>query len=359
MISELEKMLQRVEYRLGQVKTSAEFYALKKEFLGRKGKLTLIFKQIKSRPSGERVRLGKFANETKEKLNELFQKADCKIFKLKAKSSKLKASPIDLTLPGTPRLRGRLHPLTKVQHQAVEIFKSLGFSVAEGPLIETEFYNFDALNIPKDHPARDLWDTFWLQGNQKIPNPKSQLQNKSQAQNSKFKTSGKLLLRTHTSPVQVRYMEKHNPPLRIVVPGRCFRYENPDATHNFEFYHLEGLMVDRAGKVSAAHFKWVIQVFFETFLGKKVEIRLLPDYFPFTEPSFEIGVRLDKKQDWLELAGAGMVHPKVFEAAGLNSNNWQGFAFGMGLERLAMLKYKVNDIRLFFEPDLRILRGFK
>jgi phenylalanyl-tRNA synthetase alpha chain len=247
---------------------------------------------------------------------------------------------------------GHLHPLTLVQREVLEIFQSMGFSVVLGPEIETEWYNFDALNIPKDHPARDMWDTFWLR------------QNDLKSQKSNLK-SERLLLRTHTSPVQVRYMEKRNPPLRIVVPGRVFRHEATDVSHEIQFYQLEGLMVDE--NVSAANFRAIIEEFLKRFFKQNIEIRLRPSYFPFTEPSFEIDVKIkakSKKQkakfskEWTELLGAGMVHPKVFEAVGLNPKNWQGFAFGIGLDRLAMLRYKINDVRLFYSGDLRFLKQF-
>ena len=262
---------------------------------------------------------------------------------------KCKKEKIDVTRPGKKITTGHLHPLTLVQREVLEIFQSMGFSVVLGPELETEWYNFDALNIPKDHPARDMWDTFWLKPECQMSNVKSQ----------------KFLLRTHTSPVQIRYMEKYNPPLRIVVPGRCFRHEATDASHDIQFYQLEGLMVDE--NVSAANFRAIIEEFLRRFFKEPVEIRLRPSYFPFTEPSFEIDVKINSKvksqkskllKDWTELLGAGMVHPKVFEAAGLNPKEWQGFAFGVGLDRLAMLRYKINDIRLFYSGDLRFLNQF-
>jgi len=202
--------------------------------------------------------------------------------------------------------------------------------VVDGPEIENEYYNFDALNIPKNHPARDLWDTFWL------------------------KDIG-LLLRTHTSPMQARYMEKHKPPLRIIVPGRCFRHEATDASHDVQFYQIEGLMVGQ--DVSMANFKGVIEEFLKRFFGSGVKMRLRPGHFPFTEPSFEVDIKR-KDKDWLEIMGAGMVHPNVFKAVGYTPDKWQGFAFGVGLDRLAMLKYQIDDIRLFYSGDLRFLKQF-
>jgi len=227
-----------------------------------------------------------------------------------------------------------------VERKVEEIFQVMGFYVAEGPEMENEWYNFDALNIPKDHPARDMWDTFYLKNG--------------------------LILRTHTSPVQIRYLEKNQPPLRIIVPGRIFRHEATDASHEFNLYQVEGLMVDR--EISAANFKAIILEFLKRFLEKEVKIRMRPSFFPFTEPSFEVdmsctvcggkGCSTCGKTGWLEMMGAGMVHPAVFKAVGLNPKNWQGFAFGMGMERLAMMKYRVNDIRLFYSGDFKFLDQF-
>jgi phenylalanyl-tRNA synthetase alpha chain len=235
---------------------------------------------------------------------------------------------LDVTAPGKKIEHGHLHPLTQVQNKAVEIFSSMGFEIAEGPEVETEYYNFDALNIPAEHPARDLWDTFWLKdGN---------------------------LLRTHTSPVQIRYIETHQPPIRIIAPGKVFRYEATDASHEIQFYQLEGLMVDK--NITLANLKAVMEIFFQKFFSKNIEVRLRPSYFPFVEPGVEIDMKYNGK--WMEVAGAGMVHPKVLENAGLNFNDWQGFAFGMGMDRLTMIKYKINDVRLFYSGDLRFIKQF-
>ena len=249
----------------------------------------------------------------------------------------------DITAPGKKPIIGNLHPLTLIKRKVVEIFQAMGFSVIEGPEIETEWYNFDALNIPKDHPARDMWDTFWLKPE-----------------------SSKLLLRTHTSPVQIRFMEKNQPPLRIIVPGSVFRHEATDARHEFQLYQIEGLMVDK--EISVAHLKAILTEFFKRFFGKNTAFRLDPDFFPFTEPSFNVsvtcvicggkGCNLCKKTGWLEMAGAGMVHPNVLKNSGLNPKEWRGWAFGFGLERLAMMKYKIDDIRLFRSGDLRFLNQF-
>lgn len=236
---------------------------------------------------------------------------------------------IDVTAPGKRLERGHLHPLTLVQNKAIDIFSSMGFEVAEGPEVETEYYNFDALNIPKNHPARDMWDTFWLK-------------------------NGKLL-RTHTSPVQIRYMEANQPPFRIIAPGRIFRYEATDATHEAQFYQLEGLMVGK--KITFANLKAVMETFFRGFFGdKNIEVRLRPSYFPFVEPGVEVDIKYKGK--WMEIAGAGMVHPKVLENVKIDPREWQGFAFGMGIDRLAMIKYKIDNVRLFYGSDLRFIKQF-
>ncbi|MBU3925758.1 phenylalanine--tRNA ligase subunit alpha [Patescibacteria group bacterium] len=240
---------------------------------------------------------------------------------------------IDVTAPGKKQARGHLHPLTLVQQTATDIFSSMGFEIVDGPEMETEYYNFDALNIPADHPARAMHDTFWLKD--------------------------KKLMRTHTSPVQIRYMKNLSAgglPIRIIVPGRVFRYEATDATHEIQFYQLEGLMIGK--KINLSNLKGVMEVFFQKFFNNKdIEVRLRPSYFPFVEPGVEVDMRR-KNGKWIEIAGAGMVHPKVLENVGIDPREWQGFAFGMGIDRLAILKYKIDDIRLFYSSDLRFIKQF-
>jgi phenylalanyl-tRNA synthetase alpha chain len=240
---------------------------------------------------------------------------------------------------------GHLHPLTHVLAHVGRIFTEMGFAIADGPEIETEFYNFDALNIPEHHPARDMWDTFWLKP-----------------------LNAKKLLRTHTSPVQVRYMEKHAPPLRIIAPGKVFRHEATDATHEAQFYQLEGLVVGES--ISLAHLKWTLEEFFERFFGKRAALRLRPSYFPFVEPGVEIDMSCFKCEGrnptcsvckgtgWIEIMGAGLVHPKVLDAAGIDSKKYTGFAFGCGIDRIAMLKYGIDDVRLLYQGDLRLVSQF-
>jgi phenylalanyl-tRNA synthetase alpha chain len=235
-------------------------------------------------------------------------------------------------------MKGHRHPLSIVIEDIVRIFSSMGFSVADGPEIEDEYHNFDALNIPKHHPARDLWDTFWVR------DPKGA---------GKGQEDGKLL-RTHTSPVQIRFMENNKPPIRIISPGRVFRYEATDATHEAQFYQVEGLYIDK--NVSLADLKGTIEEFFKEFFGGEIEVRFRPSYFPFVEPGVEVDIKYGER--WLEVMGAGMVHPNVLAKSGINPNEFRGFAFGVGIDRLAMIKYGVDDVRLFYKGDLRLVNQF-
>ncbi len=243
----------------------------------------------------------------------------------------------------TDTQKGHFHPISLILQKTENIFRDLGFSVASGPEVETEYYNFDSLNIPAHHPARDMWDTFWL----------------------KPKEGGKLL-RTHTSPVQVRYAESHTPPIRIIAPGKVFRHEATDATHEAQFYQLEGLMIDK--EVSLANLKYVIEFYLEKLLDAKVETRFRPSFFPFVEPGVEVdmscfkcrgeGCNTCKKTGWIEIMGAGMVHPKVLQAMKIDSRVYKGFAFGVGIDRLAMLKFGIPDVRMLYEGDLRMINQF-
>ena len=338
---DLKSLKIKAEKDIQQVQNLKELQLISKKYLGKKGQVSLILREIKKLSENKRKIQGKQANDLKSFLKE----------KIKEKSEKMQsinipfdvADWIDITVPGKKSITGHLHPLTLVKREIVSIFEQMGFSAIQGPEIETQWYNFDALNIPKDHPARDAWDTLWLKTNPE-----------------------KLLLRTHTSPVQVRYMEKNNPPIRIIVPGKAFRYESTDNSHEFQFHQVEGLMVDK--NISVSNLKAIIKEFFESFFKKQLDIKLRPDYFPFTEPSFEIamtclvcngkGCSVCKKTGWLEMAGAGMVHPNVFKACKLDPKKWQGWAFGFGIDRLTMMKYKIPDIRLFNSGDLRFLQQF-
>lgn len=319
----LEQLKKSALDAIRAAKDAKELEAAKVKFLGRKdGELTNILKSLKDMPEAKKREVGPEANAVRAELEEVLEK------KLKDLVKKASAPRIDVTRPGTKVRAGHLHPLTKVENDIREIFKSLHFSTVEGPEVESEHYNFEALNIPANHPARDMWDTFWLNSSQ--------------------------LLRTHTSPMQIRYMEKNKPPFQIIVPGRVFRFEATDASHEINFHQIEGLMV--GPHVNLANFKYVITEFFRQFFGPGTEVRFRPSYFPFVEPGVEVDVKLNGK--WLEVMGAGMVHPNVLNAVKLNPKEFQGFAFGMGVERLAMIKYNIPDVRLFYSGDLRFINQF-
>jgi len=347
-----------------------------KKYLGKQGELTQVLRSLEKLSKEKRAKIGKEANELKKFLKLLLEQKT-QAFKEKVKKETEESEWLDVTLPGKKPVFGHLHPLTLARRRVEEIFQSMGFSIVEGPEMETEWYNFDALNIPKNHPARDIWDTFYL----KTELSRSENEGEDEATASsptelpkeakvkmktKFSSPGGLLLRTHTSPMQVRYMEKNQPPLRIIVPGNVFRHEATDYRHEFQLFQVEGLMVDR--EISVPSFKAIIGEFFRRFFKKEVEFRLKPDFFPFTEPSFDIsmtclvcagkGCSACKNTGWMEVAGAGMVHPNVFKNSGLNPKEWRGWAFGFGLDRLAMMKYKINDIRLLPAGELRFLHQF-
>lgn len=346
MINKLSTIEKNAKAAIDAASTADEVEHIRVEYLGRKGALPMLLREVKELPASERTKVGSVGNKLRENLETLIEKKRTRLLETSHESI-LKTEWLDVTHPGRKPPKGHLHPITKVLREITTIFASMGFATVEGPEVETEHYNFDALNIPKDHPARDMWDTFWL----KQKNAKDE----------------RLLLRTHTSPMQIRYMEQHNPPIRIIVPGRVYRYEASNASHNYQFYQLEGLMVDR--NITIANFKAVIQELFSRFFKKSVTIRLRPSaYFPFTEPSFEVdiscitcnakGCAVCQKSGWVELAGAGMVHPNVYKAAGYNPKDWQGFAFGFGFDRLVMMKYKIPDIRLLNSGDMRFLKQF-
>lgn len=304
----------------------------KGRFLGAEGAFTALIKELGSLPKEERPLAGKAINAAKQELEAVLTEVRG-VLELKAALPK---EPADFTSPGRRRPLGRLHPLTQVTDSIVRAFRKLGFAVADGPEIEDEVHCFDALNTPKDHPARDAQDTFFLDSN------------------------GRPLLRTHTSSVQIRVMEKTPPPIRIVVPGRVFRRDNADATHNPTFHQIEGLYVDR--NVTVSDLKGTVEAVFKEVLGNDVKLRFRPHYFSYTEPSLEIDFTnaLVRKlgKEWLEIAGCGMVHPQVFENVGYDPEVWSGWAFGFGIERIAMLCYGITDIRLLYENDVRFLKQF-
>jgi phenylalanyl-tRNA synthetase alpha chain len=343
--STIEKIQSEAKKLIAEVKELDSLEKLRVEFLGRKSELVGILKQLKDLAAEEKKKLGPLANQARMELTELVQKKKNQI----EQHENLEKEWIDVTIPGNKREVGHMHIISQVQKEIEDIFISMGFEIADGPEVEDEWHNFTALNVPKDHPARDMQDTFWLK--QKMKKGEEEL---------------KILPRTQTSNVQIRYMENHKPPLRIVVPGRVFRNEATDAVHEHTFHQFEALVVDR--DITVANFKHIAKTFFSAFFGEELEIRLRPSYFPFTEPSFEFdisctvcggkGCRSCKHSGWLEIGGSGMVNQRVFEACGYKRGDWQGFAWGFGLERLAMMKYKIDDIRLFAGGDLRFIRQF-
>ena len=311
-------------------------------YLGANGKFTALLKQLGSLPKEEKPAAGKLVNVAKTELESALtnRRADLELKEAMPKN------PTDFSLPGRRRWLGKLHPLTQVTDDIVRSFRKIGFVVADGPEIEDEYHCFDALNTPADHPARDSQDTFYVGTS---PRPLGEAAG----------VRGPLL-RTHTSSVQIRVMEKQPPPIRIIVPGRVYRRDNADATHNPTFHQIEGLYVDK--NVTVGDLKGTVEFVFKELLGSEVKLRFRPHYFSYTEPSLEIDFTspLVKKmgKDWLEIAGCGMVHPKVFENVGYDPEVWSGWAFGFGIERIAMIRYDINDIRLFYENDARFLNQF-
>ncbi len=339
----LESNLQALEAgareRIAAASSADQLEAVRVEVLGRKGKLAEISRQLGKLAPEERARIGKLLNATKETLEGALDARKAE-FDHEALRARLDREWLDLTLPAPGPRPGALHPVTQVQMEIEDLFTSMGFAVLSGPEVETEWNNFDALNIPPEHPARDMQDTFWL-------------------------TDGNLL-RTHTSPVQVRGMRKLGPPLRMIAPGRVFRNEEVDASHEHTFYQLEGMMVDRG--VSVAHLIYFMKTLLSRIFRRDVTVRLRPGYFPFVEPGFELDIQclicggsgcpVCKQGGWVELLPCGLVHPNVLRMSGIDPEEWNGFAFGLGLTRLAMMRYGIDDIRLLQSGDLRFLKQF-
>src|SRR5580692_11002431 len=338
---------------LAELKTAPDLAALeqtKGAWIGPNGKFTALMKQLGTLSKEEKPAAGKLINAAKVELEAALASRREEL-ELKAALPK---EPTDFTLPGRRRALGKLHPLTQVTDDIVRAFRKIGFAVADGPEIEDEYHCFDALNTPADHPARDSQDTFYLAN--ATPNSSPSPGGEGRGEGGRQS----LLLRTHTSSVQIRVMEKQAPPVRIIVPGRVYRRDNADATHNPTFHQIEGLYVDK--NVTVGDLKGTVEFVFRELMGNDVKIRFRPHYFSYTEPSYEIDFTnaLVKKmgKDWLEIAGCGMVHPQVFETVGYDPEVWTGWAFGFGIERIAMLRYGINDIRLFYENDARFLKQF-
>lgn len=335
---ELQSLEKEARQQLEALSDSAGLEEFRIRYLGRKGQFSTILRQLGTAATDDRPRLGQLANTVKEQIEALFAERQAAINSSDDQSEDFSKLP-DLTLPGRIPVTGKLHPVTQVMQEVCTIFENLGFSVAEGPDVEQDYYNFEALNIPAHHPARDMHDTFYV--------------------------SDQLLLRTHTSPMQARIMETRQPPLRIIAPGKVYRCDS-DITHTPMFHQVEGFLVDR--HVSFADLKGILTVFTQKMFERDLPLRFRPSFFPFTEPSAEVdiacvicggsGCRVCKRSGWLEILGSGMIDPEVFKMVGYDPEIYSGFAFGLGIERIAMLKYGIDDIRLYYENDQRFLSQF-
>lgn len=341
MQEKLQAIREEARREIAGAQTEEQVKQIQVRFLGKKGEMTAVLRGMGQLPPEERPIIGGLANEIRDELTELFAAREDELRQV-ARKKAMATEKLDVTLPGKPQALGQLHPLTLITNEIADIFLGMGFAIAEGPEIETDYYNFEALNLPKEHPARDMQDSFYIRP--------------------------EILLRTHTSPVQVRTMEKVAPavPVRIIAPGKVYRRDD-DATHSPMFHQVEGLVIDR--EISLADLKGTLLLFAQQMFGPHQQVRLRPSFFPFTEPSAEVdiscvmcagqGCRVCKDTGWIEILGSGMVHPRVLEMSGYDPEEYTGYAFGMGVERIAMLKYGIDDLRLFFSNDIRMLRQFR
>ncbi len=331
----LQQLKKDFQQALSQVTDSDSLESVRNAFLGRKGQLNELLHGLKDLSDKEKPRVGQMANQLKQELQYLLVTVEQRVSKVTAK-----LTDFDPTLPGRHEAFGHLHPMTIIQRQLEDIFRQMGFKVLDGPEVESEYYNFTALNIPDDHPARDAQDTFWMKDG--------------------------YLLRTHTSPVQVRALQKYGAPFRGVVPGKVFRYESTDASHDHTFHQMEGLMIDK--DISVANLIAVMKTLLQSIFQREVQVRLRPGFFPFVEPGFELDLRclicegkgcsVCKQSGWVELIPCGMVHPEVLRQGGVDPSIYSGFAFGLGLSRLVMMKYGIDDVRLLMSSDIRFLQQF-
>ncbi len=349
-MEEIERIREAFDADSRGISSLKDLDRLRIKYLGRRGLVIQELKSLSSLPPSERPPRGRAINDLKAYIESVMERLEEELSAAELKQ-KIEAESIDITLPGKYIPPGSSHPVNRVLDEIVEIFRFMGFTVEEGPEVELDYYNFEALNIPKDHPAREMQDTFYVAaggGGGRLP------------------AESDVVLRTHTSPVQIRVMEKRRPPLRFIAPGKVYRCD-ADVSHTPMFHQVEGLMVDEG--VTFAHLKGVLELFIHRLFSTDTPVRFRPSYFPFTEPSAEVdigcilcrgkGCRVCKGTGWLEVLGAGMVHPRVFEAVGYDPERYTGFAFGMGVERLTMLKFGIDDIRLFFENDIRFLKQFR
>jgi phenylalanyl-tRNA synthetase alpha chain len=335
MLEQIHQIKKEFETDISSIEDKTGLEEIRIKYLGRKGKVSNAFQLLSDVPKEQKPEFGQYLNQLKKFLEEKYDTI-CKKFEVEGELKSI----IDLTLSGRKPFIGRKHPLVQMADEIKSVFMRLGFVIEDGPEIETDYYNFEALNIPDNHPARDMQDTLYI--------------------------TNDIVLRTHTSPVQIRVMEKSKPPIRIIAPGRVYRRDTPDASHSPLFHQVEGLVVDE--HITFADLKGVIEAFAHQMFGRDIKVRFRPSFFPFTEPSAEYdfncifcrgkGCRVCKNTGWVEISGAGMVHPNVFKAVRYNSEKYTGYAFGMGIDRIAMLKFGINDIRTFFENDLRFINQF-
>ncbi len=339
MRQQLESIKTNAQKEISEAASTQQLEGLRVKYLGKKGELTAVLRGMGSLSAEERPAIGQLANTVREAIEERLEKAGEELSK-KETQEKLKSEYIDITMPGKVHKIGHRHPLTQVIDEIKDIFLGMGYEIAEGPEVEYSYYNFDALNIPEIHPSRDLQDTFYI--------------------------NDKVILRTQTSPVQIRVMENRKPPIKVICPGRVYRSDAVDATHSPVFHQIEGLVVDKG--VTMGDLKGSLEIFCKAIFGKDTKIRLRPHHFPFTEPSAEVdvscfvcsgkGCRVCKGEGWIEIVGAGMVHPKVLSNCGIDPEVYSGFAFGMGVERMAMARFDIDDMRLLWENDIRFLKQF-
>ncbi|MCM8747129.1 phenylalanine--tRNA ligase subunit alpha [Thermomicrobium sp. CFH 73360] len=338
----IEALLQRALEELHAATTQDALTEWHARYLGRRGDVTALLRQLGTLPPEERPAFGRAANALKEELQRAYEQREREIRELEL-AARIASEAVDVTLPGRVPPIGTLHPVTQMIREVTDIFAHLGFQVVEGPEVEYGYYAFDALNIPPEHPARDVWDTIFIESDQK-----------------------EIVLRPHTSPMQIRVMQRRQPPIRVVVPGRCYRYEAVDATHEWHFHQIEGLAVDE--HITMADLKGTLAEFARQLFGRERRVRFRCDFFPFVEPGVDFaidcmfcrgeGCRVCGNSGWIEILGAGMVHPQVLRNVGYDPERYSGWAFGMGVERLVMLKYGVPDIRYFYQGDLRFLQQF-
>ena len=338
LLDKIENLREEAETEIEQINSEEEYKQVKSKFLGKKSELNKIFRHFKDLSDDEKKQVGKAANDLKKDLNQLLEEREKELQQKKVEASINES--FDITLPGQAYKLGSLHPITLIQREVEQVFTRMGFNIVDGPEVETDYYNFEALNTPENHPARDMQDTYWLENGQ--------------------------LLRTHTSPCQIRAMQEKGAPLRIIAPGRCFRNETVDASHENTFFQVEGMIIDK--EVSIANLIYIMKVLLSEIFNSEIDIRLRPGFFPFVEPGFELdisclicggeGCPTCDRTGWLELLPCGMVHPNVLEYGDIDPEKYTGFAFGLGLTRLVMMKYGINDIRIFNSGNLDVLQQF-